>query len=118
MATAKKKSATKRESITFKYEISPNYTTYAITGAYGGPNPHGDIVINLFSEQQPVPLEETYKITEDGTLGEVIKSEKNNDLVVRNVMFAISVKPSVARAIADWIIDKVEQIEKASKVKK
>ena len=97
--------------VTFKYKISPNYVLYAITGIHGGLNAQGNIIMNLFSERQAIPKEETYEISRDGSLAKhPIKKEKI-DSVIRDVLLGISINPQTARAIAKWLNEKAVEHE-------
>lgn len=52
----------KPKRITFEYKISPSYTVYAINGVYGGLNPHGEILMNIFNERSAIPRSVTHDI--------------------------------------------------------
>ncbi len=97
-----------KSKVTFKYKISPNFAIYAITGAHGGLNAQGNVVVNLFSERSAIPKEETFEL-KDGSLGKSpVKTEKL-DSVIRDVLFGISMNPQTARAIAKWLNIKADE---------
>lgn len=103
------------KDVTFQYKVSGNYALYSIDGVHGGLNATGDIIINFFSERQPIPRREAYKIKEDGALDpKPIEIEGTSD-VIRNINFGIAVKPSVARSIANWLIEKADTYDKIMK---
>jgi hypothetical protein len=96
--------------VTFKYEISPNYTMYAISGVHGGLNAQGNVIMNLFSERFAIPKEETFEVSEkDGSLGKEPAKTDKLDAIIRDVLLGISITPPTARAIAGWLNEKADQ---------
>lgn len=97
--------------ITFEYKVAPSYSVHAISGAYGGLNPHGEIMMSLFSERKAIPQKETYSVNKHGALSEKPVSDEKKDTIIRYVMFGISMNPKVARSLAEWLNKQVDEYE-------
>ena len=111
--------ATKKKSLNFEYKILPTYNVYAVSGAYGGLNAKGEIVVNLFHERTAIPRLQTFELHEDGSVSNKPTSEEKKDAIIRDVIFAMSINPQTARALAEWLNDKADQYEKViEKVKR
>jgi hypothetical protein len=102
----------KPETITFEYKISPNFAVYAVCGAFGGLNSHGEIIMTLYNERAAIPERQTYNIEDDGSIDkQPIKVDKN-EAIIRHVMFGISMNPSVARSVGNWLIEKADAYDR------
>lgn len=99
------------DEVTFQYKVSDNYAVYSADGAHGGLNAKGDIIINFFSERQPIPRREKYKVEKDGSLNpQPIEVEATTD-IIRNVNFGVALKPDVARSVANWLLEKASELD-------
>ena len=97
---------------TFEYKISPNFTVYAATGAIGGLNAQGQLIINFFNERAAIPKHQTYDIDEKGALVTPPSEEEKKDSVIRDVFLAISLPPGVAKGLAQWLNDQADNFDK------
>lgn len=102
----------KQNTVTFEYKISPNFAVYAVCGAFGGLNSHGEIIMTLYNEKVAIPERQTYKIDDDGTIDKQPISVEKNDAIIRHVMFGVSMNPSVARSVGEWLIQKAEAYDR------
>jgi hypothetical protein len=107
--------ATKKKSLNFEYKILPTYNVYAVSGAYGGLNAKGEIVVNLFHERTAIPRLQTFELHEDGSISDKPTSEERKDAIMRDVVFGISINPETARSLANWLNEKVDQYEEVIK---
>jgi hypothetical protein len=105
-------------TVTFEYKVSPNYSAYSISGAHGGLNAFGEIVMSVYSERGAIPRTQTFKIRSDGTIADHPDFEEKKNTVIRDVLFSICMPPPVAKALADWLNDKVAMYEKMSQAGK
>jgi hypothetical protein len=105
------------KTLTFEYKISPNFSTYRITGIYGGLNATGDVVMSFFNERAAIPKTQTYEI-KDGKLGESPVSEEKKGVIIRDVMFAVSMSADNAREIAKWLNWKADEFNKLVEAQK
>jgi hypothetical protein len=102
----------KRAEVAFEYEVSPNYSVYAINGIHGGFNAQGELVANFFYERSPIPKKITHAINSDESLGDEISRETSN-AIIRQVMFGISINPRIARYIGKWFNARADEYERA-----
>jgi hypothetical protein len=96
------------EKITFEYKISPNFAVYAVCGAFGGLNSHGEVIMTLYNERAAIPESQTYGIRDDGSIDNQPISVEKREAIIRHVMFGISMNPSVARSVGKWLIEKAD----------
>jgi hypothetical protein len=106
------------EEITFEYKISPNFAVYSVTGVIGGLNAQGQVIINFFNERSAIPKKQKHAISSTGGLSDVPVDEERKSEVIRDVMFAISINSSTARAFAKWLIQKADQFDGIKQLQK
>ncbi len=99
------------QKVTFEYKISPNFTVYAATGAIGGLNAQGQIIINFFNERAAIPREQTYGIDDKGALIIPPIAEEKKDSVIRDVFLAVSLSPQTARSFAKLLNDQADNFD-------
>lgn len=109
---SEKKKADQPKQITFEYKISPAYFVYGVSGVHGGLNGQGQIIMNFFNERHAIPKTQTYSIQENGSISKLPIAEEKKGHIIRDVMLAISISPSTARAFAAWLNDKADQFDK------
>jgi len=112
--TDKKKKQTKFK---FKYVIPDHLQDCYVNGAWGGVTPRGEIHMHVYSERHPIPLEITYNVKKNGSLG------KSRDIVtggnaVRLVQSSMVFDLKTAVAIRDWLDSMINVLEKPQKKKK
>lgn len=100
----------KKETISFEYKISPNYSIYAVSGVQGGLNPHGAVTVNFFAERPPIPRKTTHEIDKDGKLSEPVVD--GTDSIIRHVLFGVTLNPHTARLIANLLNEKADEYDK------
>ncbi len=104
---------TKPKQIKFKYVFDDDYNPVYASGAFGGPTPRNEIVINFFLERQPVPYSETRAVNEDGTLGAIIKAEGSDDTlkIIRYVETGVVMDLKTAKEIHAWLGETITLID-------
>lgn len=117
MSNGKTKEQEKPPTLKFSYKRSRDFRVIKVDGAWGGLTPRGDIVMSVFNERLPIPESDEYEISEEGTLGKRINQVTNTTGIIREVEAAISLRPEVALTLGNWLLNKVEQFEKAFGVK-
>ena len=100
----------KAKEISFEYRISPNYSVFNINGIHGGLNGAGEIIANFFVERAPIPKKVKYEINDDGSLGKEVSREGIKS-IIRYVMLGVSMNPTEAKSIGEWLISKADQYE-------
>jgi hypothetical protein len=100
------------KKVTFEYKISPNFIVHAATGAIGGLNAQGQIIINFFNERAAIPKTQTYSIAENGALVMPPIDEEKKDSVMRDVFLAVSLSPETARGLAQFLNNQADNFDK------
>lgn len=90
------------ENIRFEYVQHKDCASAYVNGCYGGRTPKGEIVINFFKEEPPIPSSETYKLSIDGQLDERVSAE-SNDSMIRNLECSVIMSEGSAREIYEWL---------------
>lgn len=107
------------QKIKFKYVFDKAYNPKYVTGAFGGPTPKEEIIINFFMERQPIPYSETMTVNSDGTIGDLVEMEPMGvpDLlnVLRFVETGIVMDLQTAKDIHSWLGDNIEMLESIRK---
>lgn len=106
----------KKKTFTFKYIIPDDLRDYYINGVHGGVTPRNEISMHLFSERLPIPLSLTHTINKDNTLSKDKKQKYGAD-VIRLVQSSVVMDVSTAKAIRDWLDNKIKFIDKLEEKK-
>lgn len=106
----KQKSKTPHNTVTFHYEPSVHHRIIHVDGALGGPTPKGLLAVNLYSERFPVPTEATHSI-----VGTKVSSEMDDAKVIQGILRQVDITAlmtaDVARAIAEWLLTRADELE-------
>jgi hypothetical protein len=95
--------------IQIRYRNSPAYRSIHASGAYGGVIPTGDITLGIFSERNHFPESAIVAVSPETKQGtETVQVEKG---IVREMEVGIIMNLSVAKAIRQWLDDKIAFIE-------
>ena len=100
----------KRDSLSFKYIFPSDLKELHINGAYGGIDPHGMIRMAVYSERAAIANIEERSLNPDGTLGEVIDTDKKYD-VVRVVQSSLAFNVVTARSLIKWLEERIKDNE-------
>jgi hypothetical protein len=98
--------------IAFEYKVAASHNVYAATGAIGGLNGQGQIIVNFFNDRGAIPRKQIHALDDKGGLIMPPLSEEKKDFVIRDVFIGISLPPAVGKAIGQWLIDLADQFEK------
>ena len=91
-----------------KKKAKPNYTH----GVWGGINPLGEIELNFYVESDKIPQFSERSMNEEGELGpEMAPYDAKERTVMRNIHSKIIVNYHTARALLEWLEEKVESLE-------
>jgi hypothetical protein len=99
------KEAPKPRQFTLFYEKNDYYRLLPATGAFGGPTPTGDILIEFFVERQTTPEKVILEIGPDG----VKEIKREGGRVVRDIQVGILLRSDRAHSIGKWLIEKAAQ---------
>jgi len=98
--------------IRYEYEHAPEARLQYAHGVWGGINPQGEIEINFYVEGDRMPAFSERLIAPDGSFGhEMAPSDDNVRTIVRRVHSKVIVSYQTARALLDWLEDKVDALD-------
>jgi hypothetical protein len=102
---------TKPSKLSISFRKAPDYRLYPATGAWGGPTPDGQILMNIFVEHGALPSYQTFKVNDEGrvNLNEVLESAAAGD-GERDVLCGIVLTPTNAKKIAEWLNNHADRI--------
>ena len=101
--------------VKFIHNWPDDYKIYPANGAWGGVSARGDMILHFFVEHHPVPKEEIQIIKEDGTLAPRETKPKEEVKAARTMQVGIMINREQVVSLADWMLKKVEEYEKARK---
>jgi hypothetical protein len=85
-----------------------------INGAYGGVTSRQEIVMQLFSERGPLPKQLNIEVEEDGSISKPGEPQFKAD-VIRLVQASLIMDAGTAKAIRDWLDDKIKYVSELNK---
>ena len=99
--------------VQFHYIKSNQYRVIHADGAFGGITTRGQIHVDLFSERNPIPQTMLHRVHPDGRIGDEIASGTvRKDGVVREVEVGATMDMATAKALIEWLQDKVDVLER------
>jgi hypothetical protein len=102
--------------VSFHNKISSNYRELHVDGAFGGVTTRGYINLSFYAERAPIPKSTDFELTEDNTVGNLIgHSEDSKTGILREFEFGIYMDLNAARTLAEFINNKVADLEKLLK---
>ncbi len=105
-----------QSEVKISYEKSKDFKFIPATGAFGGPNPQGEIICNFFIEHREFPKESKMLInSETGKVEEQIAGDPGS--MVRELQIGVIMKPDIARTIGKWLIGKADQLKDQPPIK-
>lgn len=98
--------------IRYEYQEDPALSMQYAHGVWGGINPQGEIEINFYTEQEKIPeISERY-LKPDGSYGsEMTLAEEDTRVVRRKIQAKVLVNQHTARALLNWLAEKLENLE-------
>lgn len=99
--------------IVYEYELDDACPRVPAHGVWGGVSPQGEIEMNIYSESDKLPPFSERFIHADGSVGEEVSSleEQKTKVIVRHVHAKVFMNYQTARAIIDWLEEKVQALE-------
>lgn len=98
--------------IRYEYEQEKDGKAKYAHGVWGGINPMGEIELNFYLESDKLPAYTESLIEEDGHPGpEMIAGGEAVKTVVRSIHSRVLINYHTARAMLDWLEEKIEAIE-------
>lgn len=98
--------------IRYEYEREPDTEVRYAHGVWGGINPHGEVELNFYTESDKLPSHSERIITPDGGFGhEMAPFDESLKVVVRNVHSRLLFNYHTAKAVIEWLEEKVRALE-------
>jgi hypothetical protein len=94
--------------LNISFEKSKVFKFIPATGAWGGPNPNGEIICNFFIEHRRHPKELNVEI--ESKTGKVKKEERKGESLIRELQVGIIMRPDIAKAVGEWLIKKADEV--------
>ena len=102
--------------IRYEYEVTPEARLNYAHGVWGGINPQGEIEMNFYLESDKIPAFSERIISPDGSLGhEMAPGMTDVRVITRNINAKVVLNYQTARAVLEWLEDKVELLEMEEK---
>ena len=92
--------------IKIAFRKAADYRIIPVTGAWGGVNPQGEIVFDLFVEKLEVPESVQIKV-EPGR--PPVEIAREGQVHVRESQIGIVVRPDIARSLGEWLLQKANE---------
>mgnify|MGYP001167481281 CR=1 FL=1 len=100
--------------VEFKYIFNEDYNPEYVSGFLGGRTARGEVIINFFFERPGLPNKETYKIKDDGTLGDDVpektKPENLHQSLIRQIKSGVILSQASAKELRN-LLDQIIESE-------
>lgn len=98
--------------IRYEYEQDAGSRVRYAHGVWGGINSQGEVELNFYTESDKLPEYSEAILSPDGTLGhEMAPQDENLKLVTRHIHSRLILNVHTARAVLEWLEDKVDMLE-------
>ncbi len=103
--------------VRFEYEENSSLNLQYTHGVWGGINPQGEIEMNFYHEKDKMPSFSERTISSDGVLGpELVPFDEDTRVVIRNIHSKILLNFQTAKALHDWLSEKIDTLEEENAV--
>ena len=98
--------------IRYEYEQQPDTQLQYAHGVWGGINSQGEVEMNFYTESDKMPAFSERIVSPDGSLGhEMSPYDENLKVITRSIHTKLLMNYHTARAMLEWLQDKVEILE-------
>ncbi len=98
--------------IRYEYIQNPQNQPQLTHGVWGGINTQGEIVMNLYVENDKLPAYSEHIVEADGSLGhELSPTDDAVRTITRKVHSSVVVNYYTARELLEWLEDKITALE-------
>jgi hypothetical protein len=91
--------------IKIEFKKAPDYRIIPVTGAWGGINPQGEIIFDLFVEK--LEIESVRLRVQPGR--PPTEMAREGQIQVRESQIGVVVRADIARSIGEWLIQKAQE---------
>lgn len=92
------------EEFRMEYTQADHYRVFPASSVRGGVQMRGDFLIEFFTERYQDPGAEVFSITDDGALGEHLRTESYDGALMREKQAGIMMSQNNAFDMAIWVI--------------
>lgn len=105
-----------KSDINFYYIKNESYKTVHVDGAIGGISPKGKLInMAVYSERLPIPRQTTNQVLNGIVQTGVETGRIQRDGIIREVETNLVFDVETAQALADWLKEKITDIENRNK---
>lgn len=98
--------------IKYEYVGANEKRAELIHGVWGGINAHGEIELNFYTESDKLPEKSEQLVYPDGHVGpEIAAMDEETRTVVRHINNRVIITYQTARALMEWLDEKVQALE-------
>lgn len=98
--------------VRYEYVVEPETRLNYAHGVWGGINPQGEVEISFYVESDKMPPYSECIVAPDGTFGhEMAPYDEEQRVVIRHVHSKVVLNYHTARAMLEWLEDKVNILE-------
>ncbi len=98
--------------IRYEYDQAPGLRPEYAHGVWGGVNPQGEVELNFYTESDKLPPYSERIIAPDGSFShEMAPYDDDLKVVSRRIHTKLILNYHTARAVLEWLEDKVEILE-------
>ncbi|MDE7065875.1 MAG: hypothetical protein K2O70_10515 [Desulfovibrionaceae bacterium] len=97
--------------VRYEYEQDAETRLNYAHGVWGGINPQGEIEINFYTESDKIPPYSERLVAADGSFGHEIAPYDDMRIISRRIHSRVLLNYHTARAVLEWLEDKVEALE-------
>ena len=95
------------------YTEAPDYKTVYANGAYGGPSPQGDIVVDFYIERNKPYDGLILTVNAEGQIVKEIPVNENADapskIFTREKQITVVMRPDIAHSVGKWLMEKAKE---------
>ena len=100
------------DKIRYEYDYDPESRIRYVHGVWGGLNPQGEVEMNFYLESDKLPPYSERLVAPDGSFGhESAPFDEETRTVIRSIHSRLLLNYHTARAVLEWLEDKVEMLE-------
>lgn len=98
--------------VRYEYEQDAETRLNFAHGVWGGINPQGEIELNFYTESDKIPPYSERLVAADGSFGhEIVPFDNDIRIITRRIHSRVLLNYHTARAVLEWLEDKVEALE-------
>jgi len=90
------------DELKIKFDRTPSYKVYHTDGVHGGITPQSDLLLNFYSEEQPIPDKSIHSV-EEGRMSEPQNVYESDVDIIRHVEGGLAMDMDTAISLWQWL---------------